>query len=62
MERVLERRLRKLTEMNEMQYAFCGKRTIDTLLIVTNSRKLLQEKVEVDLETASDRVPREVIE
>jgi hypothetical protein len=67
-ERVFERRLREVVEVNDMQCGFMpGKGTIDALFMV----RMLQEKYDrkkkklymcfVDLEKAFDRVPREVI-
>ena len=69
MERVLERRLRNLVTINDMQCGFMtGKGTVDVLFMV----RMLQEKYDtkkrklymcfVDLEKAFDRVPRKVIE
>jgi hypothetical protein len=68
MERLFERRLRAVVEVNDMQCGFMpGKGTIDALFMV----RMLQEKYDrkkkklymcfVDLEKAFDRVPREVI-
>ena len=68
-ERVLERRLREVVQINEMQYGFMpGKGTVDALFIA----RILQERYGrkkkklymcfVDLEKAFDRVPRKVIE
>ena len=67
-ERVLEKRLRLLVEIDNMQVGFMpGKGTVDTLFIL----RMLQEEYLnkkklymcfVDLEKAFDRVPRKVIE
>ena len=68
-ERVLERRLRNVVTVNEMQCGFMpGRGTVDALFMA----KMLQEKYGkkkrklymcfVDLEKAFDRVPRKVIE
>ncbi|KAA3670323.1 uncharacterized protein DEA37_0010186 [Paragonimus westermani] len=68
-ERVFERRLRKMVNIDEMQFGFMpGKGTVDALFIA----RMLQEKYRrkkkklymcfVDLEKAFDRVPRKVIE
>ena len=67
-ERVLERRIREVVDVNEMQCGFMpGKGTVDALFMV----RMLQEKYDrkqkklymcfVDLEKAFDRVLREVI-
>jgi hypothetical protein len=67
-ERVFERRLREVVEVNDMQCGFMpGKGTIDALFMVI----MLQEKYDrkqkklymcfVHLEKAFDRVPREVV-
>ena len=71
-ERILERRIRKLVNVDEMQFGFMpGKGTIDALFIL---RRLQEEYLEkdihlsilytcfVDLEKAFDRVPRKVME
>ena len=68
-ERVFEKRLRKMVEIREEQYGFvAGKGTTDAIFIL----RQLQEKylendkelylVLVDLEKAFDRVPRVLIE
>ena len=68
-ERVVERRLRDMVTINEMQCGFMpGRGTVDALYMV----RMLQEKYArkkkklymcfVDLEKAFDRVPRKVIE
>ena len=66
-EKVLERRLRCMVKVDEMQFGFMpGKGTIDTLFIL---RRLQEEYLDTekklymcffDLEKASDRVPRKV--
>ena len=67
-ERVLERRIRALVDIDQMQFGFItGKSTIDTIFIV----RQLQEKhlaknkdlfcAFVDLEKAFVRIPREVL-
>ena len=69
LERVFERRLRAVVDIDEMQCGFMpGKGTVDALFMV----RILQEKYMrknkklymcfVDLEKAFDRVPRKVIE
>ena len=68
-ERVLERRIRALVDVDEAQFGFMpGKGTIDALFLV---RRLQEEhrakdkrmyKCFVDLEKAFDRVPRRVME
>ena len=69
LERVFEKRLRKMVEIREEQYGFvAGKRTINAIFI----QRQLQEKylendkelylVFVDLKKAFDRVPRVLTE
>ena len=68
-EKVLEKRLRRVVKVNEMQFGFMpGKGTIDAVFIL---RRLQEEYLEkekrlymcfVDLEKAFDRVPRKVVE
>ena len=68
-EKVLERRLRHMVKVDEMQFGFMlGKGTIDAVLIL---RRLIQEYLDkekklymcyVDLEKAFDRVPSKVLE
>ena len=56
--RVLERRIRTLVNLNEMQFGFMpGKGTVDAIFIV---RKMYM--CFVDMEKAFDRVPRKVME
>ena len=68
-EKVLERRMRRVVEVDEMQFGFMpGKGTIDAMLILRRLQKeyLYKEKklymCFVDLEKAFDRVPRRVFE
>ena len=68
-ERVFEKRLRKLVEIREEQYGFvASKRTIDAIFILRQLQvKYLEHDKElylvfVDLEKAFDRVPRVLIE
>ena len=68
LERVLDERVRKMTEVDPRQFGFMpGKSTIDVIFI---ARQLMEEGMEgnlefywgfVNLEKAYDRVPREVI-
>ena len=64
LEKVLERRIRQIVELNEMQFGFTsGRGTTDVIFIV---RQMIQRKERplyyafVDLEKAYDRIPREV--
>ena len=68
LEKVLERRIRQIVELDEMQFGFTpGRGTTDAIFIV----KQIQEKFRakgrplyydfVDLEKAYDRIPREVV-
>ena len=68
-ERVLERRIRTLIYLNEMQFGFmAGKQTADAIFIVRRMQKEYQKKNKklsmcfVDMEKAFDRVPRKVME
>lgn len=68
-ERVLEKRLREVVKIDEMQYGFMpGKGTVGAIFIVRRMQECYQEKKKklfmcfVDLEKAFDRVPRKVIE
>ena len=68
-EKVLERRLRRIVKVDEMQFGFIpGKGTIDAVFIL---RRLQEEQLDkgkklymcfVDLEKAFDRIPRKVLE
>ena len=68
-EKVLERRLRHMVKVDDMQFGFMpGKGTIDAVFIL---RRLQEEYLDkekklymcfVDLEKAFDRVPRKVLE
>ena len=66
--RVLERRIRTLVNLNEMQFGFMpGKRTVDAIFIVRRMQEEYQKKDKklymcfVDMEKAFDRVPRKVM-
>ena len=68
-ERVFEKRLRKMVEIREDQYGFvAGKETVDAIFILRQfQEKYLENDKElylvfVDLEKAFDRVPRVLIE
>ena len=68
MKRVLEKRIRSLTKIDEQQFGFQpGKGTTDAIFIVRQMQeKYLSKRKElwmafVDLEKAFDRVPREVL-
>ena len=68
-ERVLERRIRTLVNLNEMQFGFMpGKETVDAIFIVRRMQEEYQKKDKklymcfVDMEKAFDRVPRKVME
>ena len=68
-ERVLERRIRTLVNLNEMQFGFMpGKGTVDAIFIVRRMQEEYQKKDKklymcfVDMEKAFDRVPRKVME
>ena len=68
-EKVLERRMRRMVKVDEMQFGFMpGKGTIDAVFIL---RRLQEEYLDkekklymcfVDLEKAFDRVPKRVLE
>ena len=68
-EKVLERRIQTLVDLNEMQFGFMpGKGTVDAILIVRRMQEEYQKKDKklymslVDMEKAFDRVPRKVME
>ena len=68
-ERVLERRIRTLINLNEMQFGFMpGKGTVDAIFIVKRMQEEYQKKDKklymcfVDMEKAFDRVSRKVME
>ena len=68
-ERVLERRIRTLVNLNEMQFGFMtGKGTVDAIFIVRRMQEEYQKKDKklymcfVNMEKAFDRVPRKVME
>ena len=68
-ERVLERRIRTLVDLNEMQFGFMpGKGTVDAIFIVRRMQEEYQKKDKklymcfVDMEKVFDRVPRKVME
>ena len=68
-ERVLEKRVRALINLNEMQFGFMpGKGTMDAIFIVRRMQEEYQKKEKnlymcfVDMEKAFDRVPRKVME
>ena len=68
-ERVLERRLRDIVEIDAMQFGFMpGKGTTDPILVVRQLQEKYLEKNRtlffafVDLEMAFDRVPRKIVE
>ena len=68
-ERVLERQIRTLINLNKMQFGFMpGKATVDAIFIVRRMQEEYQKKGEklymcfVDVEKAFDRVPRKVME
>ena len=68
-ERVLERRIRTLVNLNEMQFGFMpGKGTVDAIFVVRRMQEEYQKKDKklylcfVDIEKAFDRVPRKAME
>ena len=68
LERVVERRLRNMVKIDEMQFGFTpGRGTMDAIFIVRQVQERFLEKKKdlwmafVDLENAFDRVPREVL-
>ena len=68
LERVMERRLRRKVNIDNMQFGFMpGKGTVDAIFIVRQLQERFLEKKKdlfytfVDLEKAFDRVPREVV-
>ena len=68
-ERVLEKRIRKMVKVDEMQFGFMpGKGTIDAVFILRRLQEEYRDKGKklymcfVDLEKAFDRVPRKVME
>ena len=68
LEKVLERRLRQIVELDEMQFGFTpGRGTTDAIFIVRQMQEKYRAKKRplyyafVDLEKAYDRIPREVV-
>ena len=67
-ERVLERRIRTLVNLNKMQFGFMSrKRTVDAIFIEENAGEYQKKEKKlymcfVDMEKAFDRVPRKVME
>ena len=68
-ERLLEKRLRRLVKVDQIQFCFMpGKSTVDAIFILRRMQESYLEKNRklficfVDLEKAFDRVPRKVIE
>ena len=68
-ERLLEKKLRRLVKVDQMQFGFMpAKSTVDAIFILRRMQESYLEKNRklfiffVDLEKASDRVPRKVIE
>ena len=68
-ERLLEKRLRRLVKVDQMQFGFMsGRSTVDAIFILRTMQESYLEKNRklficfVDLEKAFDRVPRKVIE
>ena len=68
-ERLLEKRLRRLVKVDQMQFGFMsGKSTVDAIFILRRMQKSYLEKKRklficfVDLDKAFDRMPKKVIE
>ena len=68
-ERVLERRIRTLINLNEIQFEFIpGKETVEAIFVVKKMQEKYQKKKKklymcsVDMEKTFDRVPRKVME
>ena len=67
-ERVLEKRIRALVEVDDMQFGFMPRRTTDALFIVRRMQEEYREKNKklymcfMDLEKVFDRVPRKVMQ
>ena len=69
MEKLLEKRLRRLVKVDQMQFGFMpGRSTVDAIFILRRMQESYLERNRklfiffVDLEKAFDRVPRKVIE
>ena len=67
-ERVLEKRIRRIVSVNEMNFGFMPERgSIDAVFILRRMQEKYHAKVKklymcfVDLEKAFDRVPRKVL-
>ena len=67
-ERVLERRIRELVNIDSMQFGFMpGRGTTDALFVVQRMQEEYRDKKKlymcfVDIEKAFDRIPRKVME
>ena len=68
LEKVLERRLRQIVELDEIQFGFTpGRATTDAIFIFRQMQEKFRAKKRplyyafVDLEKAYDRIPREVV-